>query len=83
MEDMGANTACIRKMYNKKRTTYRKSNKQNGADAGKKDSDQTDKYCYYCGQHGHMTINCEFMAKLINATVTRKNRTCTCRTHAV
>jgi hypothetical protein len=31
-------------------------------------SDQTDKYCYYCGQHGHMTINCEFMVKLINAT---------------
>jgi chromatin segregation and condensation protein Rec8/ScpA/Scc1 (kleisin family) len=27
----------------------------------------TDKYCHFCGTHGHITVNCEFMAKLMTA----------------
>ncbi len=27
----------------------------------------TDKYWHFCGTHGHITVNCEFMAKLITA----------------
>lgn len=67
MEDIGTSTACIRKMYDKTRQ-WKLSNKQTGGDINRKDGDITDKFCYYCGQHGHMTVNCEFMAKLINAT---------------
>jgi hypothetical protein len=26
-----------------------------------------DKYCHYCGTHGHLSTNCDFMAKLLIA----------------
>jgi hypothetical protein len=29
--------------------------------------DIVDKYCNFCGQHGHISMNCEFMAKLLIA----------------
>ncbi len=60
--------AYIRKMYDKKHQQSCKFNDKSAVpDMWRKD-DLTNKLCYYCGQHGHMTVNCKFMAKLINAT---------------
>jgi hypothetical protein len=60
--------ACIRIMYEKKQTSHHKHGDKQNVMEKERGHELVDKYCYYCGQHCHMTVNCKFMAKLINAT---------------
>jgi uncharacterized protein YjiS (DUF1127 family) len=61
MEETGKSPSCIRRMHDKdknpKQSNYHKMDRE----------PLTDKYCHFCGTHGHITVNCEFMAKLITA----------------
>jgi hypothetical protein len=51
----------IRKLQDK-RTSRQRNSKPNN------DKELVDKYCSFCGMHGHITTNCEFMAKLLQAS---------------
>jgi hypothetical protein len=61
LEETGKSSSCIRRMNdkdrNQKRTQHHKKERE----------PITDKYCHFCGAHGHITVNCEFMAKLLTA----------------
>lgn len=65
MEETGHKMPQIRQMRDKKFIKYH-AEKQN-IDNIKRNI--ADKYCDFCGQHGHISTNCDFMAKFIIATV--------------
>jgi hypothetical protein len=61
MEETGQNQSYIRKLQDKR--TPRQRN-------GKTQSDKkeiVDKFCNFCGMHGHIITSCEFKAKLLIA----------------
>jgi hypothetical protein len=58
MEETGGQPSVIGRMHDKKHYKGIKSTK----------TETVDKYCNFCGMYGHITVNCEFMAKLLLAT---------------
>jgi hypothetical protein len=60
-EETGHNQVHIRKLQDK-RVVKQRNSKQNNDKA-----ELVDKYCHFCGMHGHVTTSCEFMAKLLIA----------------
>jgi hypothetical protein len=62
MEATNTGPAYIRKAQDNHnhRSTKRVSN-------AKEQPGVMDKYCFFCGGHGHVTTTCEFMAKFITA----------------
>lgn len=64
MEETCKEISCIRHMQDKK-TPKRYTDKSiRSTDSTK---DMIVKYCHFCGMHGPITTNCEFMAKLLIA----------------
>jgi hypothetical protein len=61
MEETGQTQCYIRKLQDKRTQRQR---------FGKTTTDSkelVDKFCHFCGMHGHVTTSCEFMAKLLIA----------------
>jgi hypothetical protein len=63
MEATGNSMPHIRK------TVATKTNRHGGTGPSpSRKQNNLDKYCFFCGAHGHVTKTCEFMAKFITAT---------------
>jgi hypothetical protein len=63
MEETGTSLPQIRRMRDGKFAKWLPAKLQ--TDNPKQDI--VDKYCNFCGQHGHISTNCDFMAKLLIA----------------
>jgi hypothetical protein len=63
MEETGNTIPQMRQMHDKMFLSHHTEKPQ--TDNIKRDI--VDKYCNFCGQHGNISNNCDFMAKLIIA----------------
>jgi hypothetical protein len=64
MEEAGISPSHIRQINAKRHR--RQTDKQGRMPDGPK-KEVIDKFCNFCGMHGHISTNCDFMAKLLNA----------------